>query len=136
MGSARVSRESSDAESVDAAVLAPEPIERLREMGQALGYEVPRRILQLFLGDAATRLSDLRSSLARGDVETFEQAAHSLKGSSANLGALAFAELCHDLEQRGARRELAGAAERLGNLEAEYDKVEAALRRLLVELGA
>ncbi len=116
-------------------VLAPEPIERLKEMGQALGFEVPRRILELFLGDAGTRLSDLRRALVRGDVSAFEQTAHSLKGSSANLGALAFAELCDDLEERGARRELAGAEERLANLEAEYREVEAAMRRLLEELS-
>ena len=116
-------------------VLAPEPIERLREMGQALGADVPRRILELFLADAATRLSELRRSVKAADATALEHTAHSLKGSSANLGALAFADLCHELEERSAAAQLAGAEGRLLVLEAEYRKVEAALRQVLVEFS-
>lgn len=105
-------------------------------MGEALGSEVPRRILEMFLGDAVKRIADLHRSLACGDAVSFTHTAHSLKGSSANLGAAAFADLCDELERLGSMGELAGAEAPLSRLQVEYRAVEAALRQLLVELEA
>ncbi len=114
-------------------VLKEEPIARLREMGQALGPEVPRRILELYLGDSPARLAAMRQALLRGDAREMERAAHALKGSSANLGASDLAELCHQLERLSGERVPAGTPERLDALEAEYARVEQAMRRLLTE---
>ncbi len=115
-------------------VLQEEPIARLREMGQALGREVPRRILELYLGDSPARLSALRRALADGDPQALERAAHALKGSSANLGASDLAELCHQLERlSGGDQVPADAAARITALEAEYERVEQAMRALLEE---
>ena len=135
MASSQEIGESATGEPCGVAVLAPGPVERLREMGRALGHEVPRRILELFLEDAGSRLRDLQRSLASGDAPAVERAAHSLKGSSANLGATDFADLCHELERRGGRRELAGTEEGLSALEVEFARVEAAMRRLLAEFS-
>jgi len=117
-----------------AAVLAPEPIERLRELGRGMGQDVPRRIVELYLSDAPARLAELWRAHSAGDARALEAAAHSLKGSSANLGASALAELCHQLEQ-GSGDALETAETRLSAVEAEYVKVEAAMRRLLVEFA-
>ena len=116
-------------------VLETEPIARLREMGKALGNDVPRRILELFLGDSPTRLASLRRGIAEGDARAVERAAHALKGSSANLGASNFAEHCHQLEKLSANAVPAGAASRLVALEAEYSRVRQAMRQLLTEFS-
>ena len=116
-------------------VLAREPIERLREMGRTLGHDVPHRIIQLYLGDAPQRLANLRQSLTAGDVAAMEQAAHSLTGSSANLGALNFAGLCRDLEHRCQGALPPSAEQRLRALETEYERVEQAMRQLLTEFA-
>ncbi len=116
-------------------VLDTEPIARLREMGRALGPDVPRRILELYLGDSPARLATLRRGLADGDAQAIERAAHALKGSSANLGASALAELCHQLEKLPADAVSVGAGARFAALEAEYGKVEQAMRELLVEFS-
>ncbi len=122
-------------ESARGEVLETEPIARLREMGKGLGRDVPRRILELYLGDSPTRLATLRRGLAAGDAQAIERAAHALKGSSANLGASALAEHCHQLEKLSARAVPAGAEARLVALEAEYRRVEHAMRELLVEFS-
>ncbi len=129
------SEESSTGQVKEATVLAPEPIERLREMGRALGMEVPRRIIRLFLDDAPVRLADLSKSLREEDAGATEQVAHSLRGSSANLGATAFAQLCHEMEQLAGGSALAEARERFDDLEAELGRVDQAMRELLVELS-
>ncbi len=122
-------------ESTTAAVLETEPIARLREMGTALGNEVPCRIIELYLGDSPMRLATLRQALAAGDARTMTTAAHALKGSSANLGAGDLAELCHRLERLAAEAVPADAEARLSTLEAEYSRVELAMRELLAEFS-
>ena len=118
-------------ETVSETVLEPEPIERLREMGRALGGDVPRRILELYLGDSPSRMASLRQALASGDRKAMETAAHALKGSSANLGASVLAEKCHQLERQCREAIPAGAESTLDILEAEFAKVELAMRELL-----
>jgi len=114
-------------------VLEPKPIERLREMGEALGHAVPRRILSIYLGDAPIRLANLRESFRNGDAAGIESAAHSLKGSSANLGAQGFAKLCDEIESRSRGAGKPETEERLTALDLEYSRVENAMRELLAE---
>ncbi len=116
-------------------VLEVEPIARLREMGKALGRSVPRRILELYLGDSPARLMTLRRGFADRDAQAIERAAHALKGSSANLGAAALAEHCHQLEKLSADSIPVDTEARLVALEAEYGNVEQAMRELLIEFS-
>lgn len=55
------------------------------------------------------------------------EAAHSLKSSSAKVGALSLAELCKNLETFGRNNTIDGAAELLMKVEAEYTGVREAL---------
>lgn len=57
-------------------------------------------LLDTFLSDSRVRLQQLH---AASDVEALSQAAHSLKGSSSNMGAVQLAELCRQLEQQADR---------------------------------
>ena len=118
-----------------ATVLAAEPIARLRELGLAMGWEVPRRIIELYLSDAPARLAELWRAHTAADTRALEEAAHSLKGSSANLGAASLAELCHQLERQSGGAATAGAEAQLTALQVEYGKVEVAMRRLLAEFA-
>ncbi len=112
-----------------------EPIARLREMGNALGNDVPRRILELYLGDSPKRLTTMRRGITEGDAQAIERAAHALKGSSANLGASGLAEHCHQLEKLSAATVPTGAEALLAALETEYGRVEQAMRELLTQFS-
>jgi HPt (histidine-containing phosphotransfer) domain-containing protein len=56
-----------------------------------------------------------------------ETAAHSLKSSSSYVGAAELSAICRDLEEIGRSGRLDGAAEKAGQIKAEYERVKAAL---------
>jgi len=89
-------------------------------------------LIDLFLKEASRHLADLRNSFAAREARPFERAAHTLKGSSGNLGAQAMARLCGELQDIGRAADWARAAEFLPQLEAEFLAVE---KELLSERG-
>jgi HPt (histidine-containing phosphotransfer) domain-containing protein len=84
-------------------------------------------LIDLFAQDAPARLVLLRAAVLQGDAKQVTQIAHSLKGSSANLGATYMAGLCNDLEQRARGGSLDGGMELHAQLELEYRRVVRAL---------
>ncbi|HIZ49736.1 MAG TPA: Hpt domain-containing protein [Candidatus Pseudomonas excrementavium] len=72
-------------------------------------------LLQTFLQDTDRRLCQLHESLHRRNWEDFRQAAHSFKGSSGNMGALALSLACQQAEE-AARNADANAAAHICNL--------------------
>jgi CheY-like chemotaxis protein len=84
-------------------------------------------IIQSYLESAPRLIETLQTAAARADSGALRYAAHTLKSSSASLGALALAELCGDLETTSNAGNLAYAAEILPTLEAEYRAVREAL---------
>ncbi|MCC5021453.1 MAG: Hpt domain-containing protein [Candidatus Synoicihabitans palmerolidicus] len=55
------------------------------------------------MSDTPIRLAELRSSYLANDSATFTRTAHSLKGSSSNVGAARLCALAQGLEARFAR---------------------------------
>jgi len=55
-------------------------------------------VITLFESDAPKNIASLLSGLDDGDLELVRTSAHSLKSSSAYLGAGKFSELCRDIE--------------------------------------
>jgi CheY-like chemotaxis protein/HPt (histidine-containing phosphotransfer) domain-containing protein len=118
------------AESLDATVLAG-----LRGLQQPGAPDLLSQLIELFLGDAAPRLAGLAQAVAQGDARALERQAHTLKGSSANIGARRLARLCEDLELLGRSGELGRAPGLLTQLEAEFDRVRAALRAEMAKVA-
>jgi HPt (histidine-containing phosphotransfer) domain-containing protein len=84
-------------------------------------------LIDAFLHNTPDRLADLRRALIAGDAKSFEHVAHTLKGSSANMGAMRMANLSYRLELAGRNGRLVDVAEQLNQLEAEYEQVKQAL---------
>ena len=70
----------------------------------------------------------MRKAIAAGDSVALQRAAHTLKSSSANLGALKLAGLCEEMERAARAGNCEQARARLGNIEDEYEKVVPALQ--------
>ncbi len=83
--------------SVDA--LDPAPLDRLRAMGPQLGRDLVAEVVGAYVGQAETHLHALRTALADAADTPLTRTAHTLKGSSATVGASALAALCAQLEQ-------------------------------------
>ncbi|HEX3557342.1 MAG TPA: two-component regulator propeller domain-containing protein [Thermoanaerobaculia bacterium] len=113
---------------VELPVLDPSYLDRLRQLQEITGRSVLGEIVDGFLGEAPRRLSRLREALAAGDGEALAFTAHSLKGSSAQLGALRLAALSHALELAGRQGSLDGAAGMVDEIEREIERVAPALK--------
>jgi signal transduction histidine kinase/DNA-binding response OmpR family regulator/HPt (histidine-containing phosphotransfer) domain-containing protein len=100
----------------------------------AMGGSDPQFLAELvgtFLEDAPQLLSQLRAAVAAADAATVRLVAHGLKSNGAEFGALAFSELCKELEAMGRVGQLDGAEALLARVETSFGPVAAALRALL-----
>ena len=86
-----------------------------------------QEIVDLFLGNAQRNCVAVRDALSRGDRQTLELAAHSLKGSSSTMGAVRMAALCASLEELGHSGALDRAAPLIDRLDTEFGLVQSAL---------
>ena len=84
-------------------------------------------LIDTYFEQSATLLPTLRDAVSTGSAEQLRRAAHTLKSNSASLGAEDLAVLCRELEEQGRAGALGGAAERLAQVEAEYERVRRAL---------
>lgn len=90
-------------------------------------------LLSVYLQDAQTKMASLQAGLEQGDADLVRSSAHSLKGSSANLGAQPLAELSLAVEQQAREGNLAGLDRLLEQIEAEFREVAAILERRMDE---
>ena len=94
-----------------------------------------RKIVDLYLSAAPGQIEQLHAAVQQGDAGAALRAAHGLKSSSANVGALALAACFKELEQMGRAGSTAGMAARLADADNEYTRVAQALTALCVEVS-
>jgi signal transduction histidine kinase/CheY-like chemotaxis protein/HPt (histidine-containing phosphotransfer) domain-containing protein len=90
------------------------------------------RLITAYLSSSPGLLRALRDAVALGQAPAARDIAHTLKSSSATLGAHRLAALCADLETQGRARRIERARELAADIEAEYSRVEAALTEKLL----
>ncbi len=105
-------------------------IEGLRALGGG-DESFLAELIETFLAESPQLLARLKTAVAGFDSGGVRLNAHSLKGSGAEFGAAYLAELCRQLEQAGKAQELDSAADLLAEVEDEYQRVAAALTRLI-----
>ncbi len=110
-------------------------LDQFRELDPSGGTELIRSILQVYLDTSGDGIDRVERATGEGDAETLRQAAHSLKSSSANVGAEPLSALCKLLEQLGRDGNVGEARSLLDQLRAEYSLVTGEIRRLLAEVG-
>jgi histidine phosphotransfer protein HptB len=112
-------------------VIDLEAIENLRALNPGDQDEFLREITGIFLADTPRRIVELEQCLAAGDAAGFSRAAHSIKGSSANLGAVALRAAAEQLERRAHQQGLGEIAPLLASLQVEFARAESELIRLI-----
>ncbi|OQW93330.1 MAG: hypothetical protein BWK79_11715, partial [Beggiatoa sp. IS2] len=88
-------------------------------------------LLQTYLDGSAVLTADLQAALTEHDPMKLEQAAHSLKSSSASLGATVLADLCKQLEKQGRAGNMTGADVKVPQTLAEYTRVSQVLKAII-----
>ena len=104
----------------------------LGELREVLGAEVDR-IIGVYLEDAPRLMGQLEHAAASGDPIKLRVAAHTLKSSSANVGAITLSEAARELEHGARDGTLADPRAQVARLVAEFTQVRAALQE---QLGA
>lgn len=90
-------------------------------------------LLEAYLEDSAHQLHEACDAWEAGDFERLRRSAHSLKGASGNVGAIALADLCADLETLAGRGDAEHVAAMLDRVRDELREVQdavAALRQI------
>lgn len=103
----------------------------LSNLESSVGEDVIKDVLDLFLEDSPARLGVIQNAFLEQDYKTLREASHSLKGSSAMIGADALSAVCAQLEEMACNAHLLDAESLLDNLEHELEQVLAAVRKIL-----
>ncbi len=113
------------------ALLEPSQLQGLKEMEDGPEDRFVAEVVELFLEDGPVRLEALRSALEEGVGESLARAAHTLKGTAANLGAQRLRQRCEELEAgcHPAGLSPLAAAELIGVIELTYRKLAVVLER-------
>jgi CheY-like chemotaxis protein/HPt (histidine-containing phosphotransfer) domain-containing protein len=90
------------------------------------------RVINLYLSDAPRLVEGILSAAEKGDMESLLRAAHTLKSSSANVGATGLSDLCRKIEGMARAGEpIAAGAPVLSKFEGEHRSVLEALAAVL-----
>jgi len=85
----------------DASPLDLTYLDKLRRLGEMSGTPLARDVVARFSTETPLRLERMRQALLRSALKDLAFEAHSLKGSSAQIGAVRIASLSAELEERG-----------------------------------
>jgi len=125
------------AQAADGPTIDQAALDNIRALGRKGAPPILDKIIDVYFKDSRKLLDTLRDSIAKGDApEIVQRAAHTLKSSSANLGATPLAALCRELEALAREKQLDGAPALLAEIEGLHPSVCAALARERSEQAA
>jgi len=114
----------------DSVTIDMKTLESMRPLQRPGQEDVVSRVLGLYLSTAPDMMKELLQAAEKGETVEVNRVAHSLKSSSAMVGALRLSELCKRLEARARQATAGEGMEGLREIEAEYGRVVAALESL------
>jgi two-component system, sensor histidine kinase and response regulator len=109
------------------AVLDPQTVGRIRALHRPGGPDLFAKVVGLYVASSLALTEAMRAAALSHDAVGIRQAAHALKSSSANVGAMAFAELCKHVELAVEHGKLDDARVLVDRLLGEHQQVLQAL---------
>ncbi len=100
------------------------------ELKGTVGADFIKELIDTFNLETAELIEQLRQVLAAKDAPSFGRVAHSIKSSSASLGALVFSQQARELEMLGKANDLSSAGPKLESLAIEFIQVKNCLEGL------
>ncbi len=107
--------------------LDPEVISGLRDLEESAPGLLDE-LVEMFFQDTPPRIEALGVAVEEGDAHSVERIAHSLKGSSGNMGGRRMSEVSERLQAIGVSADLEQAPELLASLREGFDRMSEALR--------
>lgn len=93
-------------------------------------------LIQMFLEDGPSKVSAVNEGLQTGDFDKMERAAHSLKGSSGNLGARLLQDACEQMLVATRHHRLDDSRRLTSLLGDRFAEAEVALKQLYANYKA
>ena len=110
-------------------ILDPQVLNSLREFAGVKAHTVITQIIKQYLEDNPEKLQAIEAAATADDAEALRKAAHSLRSSSANLGAITVAKLCKTVENIARSGTTEGTSQTIKQLRTECARLEGALQQ-------
>ena len=111
----------------EAVPLNVEALQALRDLQRPGRPDVLTRVIDLFSLDAPRLVAAMLDAVASDDADALRHAAHTLKSTSANVGAVSLSTNCREIEQLARAAEAASVRMRVDDATKELDRVLAML---------
>lgn len=120
----------------ESSCIDPDALQQIADLDPESGNELVYSVIDTYIDNTNQLIRDLRHGGENNDPDAVARAAHSLKSSSANVGANHLAELCSSIETSARSGTLDLLTQTFGQTESEYDAVIAELRITQEEIAA
>jgi len=104
-------------------------LNELRSLSEATGRDILGKSAGFFVTQTPDDIAELRRAAEQADLEALGTIAHSLKSSSANLGAIGFSQACAALESSANEGSLEASRANLQSIEARLPALLRELKR-------
>jgi two-component system, sensor histidine kinase and response regulator len=98
----------------------PKALDNLRQIERGGAPGLVAKVIETYIASARELVESLGQSLASGDLKELHRAAHTLKSSSANVGAMALAALARELESDAAAHRTESAEDLIRRIGTAY----------------
>lgn len=115
------------AEQTEAPIIDQNALQALRALQRPGRPDVLTRIIDMFNSDAPRLLKDIHTAAEACNAQDLQHAAHTLKSTSANVGATILAASCKEIEQLARAAKLGEASIHILSLDQELDRTLMAL---------
>ncbi|MBL0699751.1 MAG: response regulator [Desulfosarcina sp.] len=110
-------------------ILEKEALAKIRALQREGVPDILNKVIGLYLESSPDLIQSIKESVRQGNSSLLHEAAHSLKSSSANLGAMRMAAICKELENMGRNARSADATSLINAVATEYKQVTNALQQ-------
>lgn len=88
-------------------------------------------LLQTYIDDCLARIPQLRQQVSAAQADELRRNAHSIKGSSSNIGAALMTDIASQMEDKAREGSFEGLEDLIDQIESEFGVVRAALGEFL-----
>ncbi len=111
-------------------ILDEDVVQKLISLSPNGTDEILLKIVAAYLTSSLDNMSDIDQAITEADIERLRHASHTLKSSSAAVGALAFSRLCAEIEAAARDGDFAGGVGKIPTLKTAYGQVRDALKAM------
>ena len=93
------------------------------------GKKEANELVQLYLTDAPEQIDLMRQGLSSDDNEQLKRAAHTLKSSSANVGAMDLQRVCQTLEDQAGNIDTTSLSKQVHHIMHQFEAIKTQLQQ-------